>query len=81
MFTIITTPNCPWCDKAKDLLREHTLFFVEVPLKGQAWLKELMARANMKTVPQIFRPDGQWIGGFKELETYVGKSNDPWSNP
>lgn len=76
MFTIITTPNCPWCDKAKELLQEHNLFFVEVPLAGQKWLKELLARASIKTAPQVFRPDGHIIGGYEALASYLGRNQN-----
>jgi len=26
-----------------------------------------MLKADLKTVPQIFKPDGEWIGGYSEL--------------
>jgi len=71
MFRVITSSNCKWCEKSKALLSANGLSFIEVPLVGQAWLRELMAQANLKTVPQIFKPDGDLVGGYEDLVKYL----------
>jgi glutaredoxin 3 len=58
---------CPYCDRAKNLLRERRIAFEEINLDRvpgfRARLVELTGRA---TVPQILI-GGEPIGGFTEL--------------
>ena len=59
---------CPYCVKAKNLLKQRGLTYEEEMIDDWAddqW-DELVARTRMKTVPQIF-VDDQLIGGFQEL--------------
>lgn len=64
---VYTWSNCPFCVRAKDLLRRKGLDFEEIDLDGKdAELKALRERTGQLTVPQIFI-DGQFIGGFSEL--------------
>jgi glutaredoxin 3 len=80
MYKVISKPACPWCDKAKTLLRIKNLPYTEVELSlGQPLLeaKSYMELyefqdlcPNAKTVPQIF--DGETlIGGYAELVKYL----------
>ncbi len=64
---LYTTPYCPYCHAAKDLLRQKGIPFDEINVFGQPELRaEMTARANGRTtVPQIF------IG-----ETHVGGCDD-----
>lgn len=77
-FTIYTKDNCKYCTKAKSLLKERGLTFTEYALPTQATKEDIVAmlkasgsKAEIKTVPQIFNGT-QYIGGFTELETYLG---------
>lgn len=64
---IHTTAYCPYCVRAKDLLKRKGLAFEEVNLEGKFdELKALKERTGHRTVPQIFI-DGKMIGGFTEL--------------
>lgn len=66
--TVYTSEQCPYCDRAKRLLKERGVAFDEVRIgwdDDQAWV-ELEARSGLKTVPQIF-VDGKVLGGFTEL--------------
>ena len=38
---------------------------------SQPWLREMFKMSKLKTVPQIFSPQGDLIGGYEELEVYV----------
>jgi glutaredoxin 3 len=64
-----TTRTCPWCDRAKELLRKRGVTHIEevrVDLdryEGQK-MRQITGRS---TVPQIFI-DGEHIGGFDDLE-------------
>lgn len=65
---IYTTLVCPYCDRAKALLRSKNVEFVEHRIDGDADGREKMiARAaGRRTVPQIFIK-GQHIGGCDDL--------------
>jgi glutaredoxin 3 len=64
---VYTTPYCPYCVAAKDLLRRKGVDFIEINVAGDRDLRtKMVARAGgSMTVPQIF------IG-----ETHVGGCDD-----
>ena len=64
---VYTTPYCPYCVAAKDLLRRKGVDFIEINVAGDRALRaKMVARAGgSMTVPQIF------IG-----ETHVGGCDD-----
>lgn len=65
---IYTTPFCPFCWRAKRLLGEKGVSFVEIDLYAESGRrKEMLERSGgRRTVPQIFI-DGRGIGGSDEL--------------
>lgn len=67
-ITIYTTAACPYCIRAKDLLRKKSLAFTEIAVDGDAEARKVMAaRAHgRRTVPQIFF-DGVHIGDSDDL--------------
>lgn len=63
MNTIIyTKPGCVYCDRAKDLLEDMDIPYLEAPLEQY---KEQYA-VDHCTAPQIFL-DGKHVGGYTEL--------------
>lgn len=66
--TVYTTDQCPYCLKAKQLLKEREISFSEVKIgwDDDAQWDALFQRSKMKTVPQIFHGENL-IGGFTEL--------------
>jgi glutaredoxin 3 len=67
-IVIYTTPSCPYCRMAKELLRSRNLAYDEICVDA-----DFEARAEMtqraqgnRTVPQIFFGD-RHIGGCEEL--------------
>jgi len=64
---IYTTPMCPYCARAKSLLKKKGVEFEEIDvMMDPAAREEMQAKSNGgRTVPQIF------IGG-----THVGGSDD-----
>lgn len=70
MYVVISRNQCTFCDRAKAVLRSQRLPFTEynVQSKSSMWLLPLLLKADLKTVPQIFSPDGRHIGGYAELE-------------
>jgi len=64
---IYSTENCPWCTRAKSLLRTKGLDYQEINITTEeARALEMIERSGRRTVPQIFIND-QPVGGFDEL--------------
>jgi glutaredoxin 3 len=65
---IYTTPLCPYCWRAKTLLKKKGVPFVEIDLWEHPERRaEMVLRAGGRTtVPQIF-VDGRPLGGSDEL--------------
>lgn len=65
---VYTTKVCPYCVRAKNLLKSKGAAFEEHDVTGDDAAREaLLKRANgMRTVPQIFI-NGQHIGGSDDL--------------
>ena len=66
--TVYTTTYCPYCVRAKDLLKRRGIPFEEIQLSeddDKSW-DDLYQRSKMQTVPQIF-VDEKILGGYTEL--------------
>jgi glutaredoxin 3 len=65
---VYTAQNCPYCVRAKELLKRKAAPFEEILVSWEdeaAWAA-LEKRSGMKTVPQIFIND-RCIGGFTDM--------------
>lgn len=70
---IYTKATCPFCHRAKALLSQKGVNFKEIPIDGNAELREKMIeRSGRTTVPQIFI-DAQHIGGCDDLFALDGR--------
>lgn len=67
--TIFAKPDCPYCAKAKALLKEKGYTFEEVVLGRDASTISVRAITGKTSVPQIFI-GGEYIGGSDDLEKY-----------
>jgi glutaredoxin 3 len=68
MVTVYTTEFCPYCVRAKELLRRRQVSFKEIMISMEdddAW-DALFKVSGMQTVPQIFHKD-RLIGGYDAL--------------
>jgi glutaredoxin 3 len=64
---VYTTDYCPYCVRAKDLLKRKEIAYEEKMMTTQEERMALMERAQgRRTVPQIFI-NGQAIGGYDDL--------------
>jgi len=64
---IYSKPTCPYCIKAKQLLKKLKLKYKEYDVNISKYKKEMILRTNnAKTVPQIFIK-GHLIGGYDNL--------------
>ena len=65
--TIYSSDWCPYCMRAKALLRKKEVAFEEIVVDGRADLRaEMAARAGRNSVPQIWI-NGEHIGGCDDL--------------
>ncbi|MFM8749317.1 glutaredoxin 3 [Rhabdaerophilum sp.] len=65
--TIYTTPDCPYCKRAKALLGSKGIMFTEIDVSQDGSAAETMAaRSGRTTVPQIFI-GATHVGGSDEL--------------
>ncbi|MDN0073523.1 glutathione peroxidase [Crenobacter sp. SG2303] len=66
---VFSKVGCPHCARAKALLEDKGLAYVDVPLDNKIRGKVLGAVSGKMTAPQVFI-NGQLIGSADELETY-----------
>jgi len=65
---IYTTNYCPFCARAKALLRTKHIDFEEIDITLDEHLREEVTRlSGRRTVPQIFI-DGKSLGGFDDIK-------------
>ena len=64
---VYTTQVCPYCIRAKLLLRDRGIAFEEIDVSGNHEMRDwLVQTTGRRTVPQIFIGD-EPIGGFDDL--------------
>ena len=71
MIEIFGKPMCPFCEKAKQLCETRELEYTYKSLGTDYTKEELLENfPGARTVPQI-RINGQAIGGYDKLGTYL----------
>lgn len=71
---VYSIPNCPYCVKAKNSLKEHGMDYSEYTVDNISYTRDDIQKrvdslgldVEIRTVPQIFIDDG-YIGGYAEL--------------
>lgn len=65
---IYTTPICPYCVRAKALLKKKGVSYREIDAAADPSVREAMIKraGGRQTVPQIFI-DGKHVGGCDDL--------------
>ena len=67
LITVYTTNYCPYCVRAKDLLKKKGASFTEINVEDDAAREAMVLRAGgRRTVPQIFIGDTH-VGGFDDM--------------
>jgi glutaredoxin 3 len=66
---VYTTTYCPFCTRAKNLLKGKGVAFTEIDVTNDDALRAKMVEmaGGRRTVPEIFI-DGKIVGGFEELK-------------
>ena len=69
---IYTKDNCVWCTRAKNLMNDFNISYLEHDLSDEDERKEFYKEVgeNVSTVPQVYI-NGNRIGGYKELSKWV----------
>ena len=67
--TVFSRDGCPYCVKAKGLLRDAGIEFDELVLNRDFVESTIRAVSGKSTVPQVFI-NGELIGGSEELAAY-----------
>jgi glutaredoxin-like protein len=67
---VFSRSGCPFCAKAKGLLRDAGIEFEELRLNKDYTDRSLRAIANATSYPRVFI-NGEHIGGADELETWL----------
>lgn len=66
-ITMYSTEPCPYCSRAKALLKARGLEYEEINLaRDPAGRVELVERTGMMTFPQVII-DGELVGGYDQL--------------
>jgi alkyl hydroperoxide reductase subunit F len=85
---VYTKEWCPYCAKAKALLKSKDLHYTEIDVTSdEARQQEMIRRSGRRTVPQIFI-DGEPTGGYDDLANLnatgeldrrlgIGRASDP----
>jgi glutaredoxin-like protein len=69
---VFAKPGCPYCARAKQLLRDHGMAFEEVTLGDGITTSAVRAVSGKSTVPQVFI-GGRLVGGAEELEKHFAQ--------
>jgi glutaredoxin-like protein len=78
--TVFSRPGCPFCAKAKGLLRDAGIEFEELVLNKDYTDRTLRAVADATSYPQVF-VDGKLVGGADDLEAWLTESGTIESRP
>jgi len=72
MWVIVTRDQCNFCDTAKAMMKGAGIPYVEYNVQSGSskWVLTLLKMSGLTTVPQIFKPDGELIGGYTELKEH-----------
>ena len=71
MYIMVSRRNCPYCDKAKQLINSKGSSVSHYSLEESKWILDLFKKADLKTVPQIWTFRGEHIGGYTEPKEYL----------
>ena len=67
---LLSREGCPFCAKAKQLLRDAGIVYVDIPLPDGIRSLALGAIAHARTVPQLF-VNGTLVGDSDAIESWV----------
>jgi glutaredoxin len=73
---IYTRPGCGFCDKAKILLRNWNIPYIENKLDVDFTRQNLVEKYSTARTYPVIVVDGFYIGGYEELSTLLEKRSE-----
>lgn len=70
-YVMLTQDNCKYCTAALGLLNSHGYEVTLYDVSERHNNSTVAALIVTKTVPQIYDPDGKFIGGYTELKEHL----------
>jgi glutaredoxin len=67
MITVYSKNNCPFCDRAKQLLESKNVPYTEVNIENDTDARQMLVDKGLRSVPQIFHGYELIPGGFDGL--------------
>jgi glutaredoxin 3 len=68
MLTVYSKSNCPFCDRAKMLLKQKGVPFNEIRVDEDPTARQFIIDAGHRTVPQIYNGNKLFVeGGYQGL--------------
>ena len=68
MLTVYSKNNCPFCDKAKHLLKNKNIAFKEVKIDEVPDARDWLIKQGHRSAPQIYNGDELFVeGGYQGL--------------
>jgi len=67
MITVYSKNNCPFCDRAKQLLESKDVPYTEVNIENDQDARQMLVDQGLRSVPQIFHGYELIPGGFDGL--------------
>ena len=70
---VYSGPGWSWCDRVKVLLQENNYEIDEIQINSKS-IQEIKEKYNqeVRSIPQVII-DGEFIGGFAEVESKIKK--------
>lgn len=66
--TVYSTPGCPWCKKAKQLLEAHSIAYSDLNVASDALARQEMVRKSGQLGVPVTEIDGQIVIGYDEAK-------------
>lgn len=66
--TIYSTPGCPWCKKAKQLLEAHSIAYSDVNVATDASARQEMVKKSGQLGVPVTEIDGHIVIGYDEVK-------------
>jgi len=68
MLTVYSKQHCPFCDRAKALLKNKNIAFEEIRIDEDEDARQFILEKGHRTVPQIYYKGNLFVeGGFQGL--------------
>jgi glutaredoxin len=77
MITVYSKPQCPFCDRAKQLLESRGVKYTVIDVSVTPGAKEYLVDQGLRSVPQIYRGTTLIPGGYQGL---AGLSEEEFNN-